>query len=193
MPRTYDATRSRTKLLAAAQTLFSERGFEATSTRNIAELAGVDAALIARYFGNKKALYIAAVAVDGSSPGQRPPDGPSGPAMTAEGITEWLLRHTEGLGPGPVMQALVRSETAPEIRAAASQRFRELFVDPLAAALDEAGVSQPRLRAEVVVFAVVGIVIGRAQAASELSAADQDEVVRIVSAALDVVTGPSSA
>jgi Tetracyclin repressor-like, C-terminal domain len=113
--------------------------------------------------------------------------------MTAEGITEWLLRHTEGLGPGPVMQALVRSETAPEIRAAASQRFRELFVDPLAAALDEAGVSQPRLRAEVVVFAVVGIVIGRAQAASELSAADQDEVVRIVSAALDVVTGPSSA
>lgn len=190
MGRTYDATRSRGKLLVAAQTLFSERGFEATSTRNIAELAGVDAALIARYFGNKQALYIAAVAADGAGSGERPPDEPTGPALTAEAITEWLLRHTEGTGPGPVMQALMRSETAPEIRAAASRRLRELFVDPLAAGLEQAGVSQPRLRAEVVVFAVVGIVVGRAQAGSELSAADLDEVVRIVSTALDVVTDP---
>ncbi len=56
--------RSRTRLLDAAQALFSERGFDATTTRQIAERADVDAALIARYFGNKAKLYLAAVAAE---------------------------------------------------------------------------------------------------------------------------------
>ena len=48
-------------LVLAAQDLFGQRGFESTTIRDIGDRAGVDAALIARYFGSKADLYIAAV------------------------------------------------------------------------------------------------------------------------------------
>ena len=46
--RSRDAAASRESLLQAAQELFGQRGFERTTTRDIGERAGVDAALIAR-------------------------------------------------------------------------------------------------------------------------------------------------
>lgn len=44
------------KLLAAALELFSEQGFDATTTRAIAQRAGLNEALIQRYFGGKEGL-----------------------------------------------------------------------------------------------------------------------------------------
>jgi AcrR family transcriptional regulator len=190
VPRSYDAPASRLRLLDAAHALFSEHGFDGTTTRAIAERAGVDAALIARYFGSKEKLYIAAVAVDGDPShlevnGER--DGEAAPTMTPEGIASWLLDRTRDTGPGPVMQALVRSETAPEIRAAAAARLEQLFIEPLAASFTRAGVDDARLRAETVVFMTLGLVIGRAQPGSALSTAEQDELVRAVGAAISVL------
>lgn len=191
MPRSYDAPASRLRLLDAAHTLFSEHGFDGTTTRAIAERAGVDAALIARYFGSKEKLYIAAVAVDGDPShrdvtGERA-DADGAPTMTPEGIAAWVLDRTRATGPGPVMQALVRSETAPEIRAAAAARLEQLFIEPLAASFTRAGVGDARLRAETVVFMTLGLVIGRAQPGSALSTAEQDELVRAVGAAISVL------
>src|SRR6266536_411309 len=54
--RPYDAQASRSALVDAATALFDERGYEATTIRQIGELAGVDAALIARYFGGKEGI-----------------------------------------------------------------------------------------------------------------------------------------
>lgn len=187
MARTYDAALSRQRLLKAAQELFSERGFEATTTRQIAELAEVDAALIARYFGSKEKLYIAAVALDG--PVDRRPDEGTGAGMTAEGVASWLLRRTELTGPGPVMQALVRSDTAPEIRQVASDQLHQLFLDPLTAEFTAAGASEPQLFAEIVVFTTLGWVIGRAQPGSSLAKADHDQLVRMLTVALTAATG----
>ena len=56
--------RSRDRLLASGSTLFAEQGFAATTTRDIAERAGVDAALIVRHFGSKVGLYLAALALE---------------------------------------------------------------------------------------------------------------------------------
>ncbi len=47
----------RAKILAAAEQLFSERGFAGTSTRDIAASAGVTSAMLHYYFGNKDGLY----------------------------------------------------------------------------------------------------------------------------------------
>src|ERR1044072_6088467 len=47
----------RANILAAAETLFSERGFAGTSTRDIAASAGVTSAMVHYYFGNKAGLY----------------------------------------------------------------------------------------------------------------------------------------
>ncbi|MDI1434429.1 MULTISPECIES: TetR/AcrR family transcriptional regulator [Polyangium] len=55
--RQRDADRTRTAILDAARTLFSTRGFTNTGVREVAELAGVNSALVGRYFGSKEGLY----------------------------------------------------------------------------------------------------------------------------------------
>ena len=51
---------TRMALLEAALVLFGERGFEGTSTRDIAGLAGCNQGLISFHFGGKEGLYDAA-------------------------------------------------------------------------------------------------------------------------------------
>jgi AcrR family transcriptional regulator len=55
--RQRDAERTRAALLNAARTLFSTRGFANTGVREVAELAGVNSALVSRYFGSKQGLF----------------------------------------------------------------------------------------------------------------------------------------
>jgi AcrR family transcriptional regulator len=60
--RQRDAERTRTAILNAARTLFSTRGFANTGVRDVAELAGVNSALVGRYFGSKEGLFRATLA-----------------------------------------------------------------------------------------------------------------------------------
>lgn len=61
LPRTRplrsDGEQSRERLLQAALRLFAHQGFAKTSTREIAEAAGVNLAAISYYFGDKEGLY----------------------------------------------------------------------------------------------------------------------------------------
>ncbi|RYZ92036.1 MAG: TetR/AcrR family transcriptional regulator [Proteobacteria bacterium] len=54
-----DRLRSELLLIEAARKAFSLRGFDGASTRDIAKLAGLNLALINRYFGNKRGLFLA--------------------------------------------------------------------------------------------------------------------------------------
>lgn len=56
-PANSDSRDFRREILDAAETLFAERGFAATTTRRIAERVGVTPAMIHYYFGSKKALF----------------------------------------------------------------------------------------------------------------------------------------
>lgn len=49
---------TRERLIAAAGELFAERGFRATTARDIAQRAGVNLAAANYYFGSKKELYL---------------------------------------------------------------------------------------------------------------------------------------
>lgn len=60
--RRRDAAATKAALLVAAQELFAERGFERTTVRDIAAHAGVNQALLFRYFGSKDALFHTALA-----------------------------------------------------------------------------------------------------------------------------------
>jgi AcrR family transcriptional regulator len=44
-------------ILFAAEKLFAEKGFEGTSTREIAKAANVNISMISYYFGSKEKLY----------------------------------------------------------------------------------------------------------------------------------------
>ncbi|GAA2227779.1 TetR/AcrR family transcriptional regulator [Streptomyces amakusaensis] len=62
-PRRRDRAATRAALLDAARLRFSRQGFDGTGVREIAGDAGVDAALVFRYFGSKEKLYAEAVRV----------------------------------------------------------------------------------------------------------------------------------
>jgi len=56
-----DAQRTRTAILAAAQETFSTRGYSDAGVRDITAAAGVNPALVSRYFGSKEGLFEAAL------------------------------------------------------------------------------------------------------------------------------------
>src|SRR2546425_2953533 len=49
-------------IIAAAASLFAQKGFNGTTTREIAKTAGISEALLFRYFPTKRALYAAILA-----------------------------------------------------------------------------------------------------------------------------------
>ena len=52
-----DGVETREAIVAAAEAEFAEKGYELASARKICRLAGVNSALLSRYFGSKEALY----------------------------------------------------------------------------------------------------------------------------------------
>ena len=57
-----DGIRTRAAIVKAAEIEFAEKGFDDASTRGICAAAGVNGALLNRYFGTKEALYKAVAA-----------------------------------------------------------------------------------------------------------------------------------
>lgn len=172
-----DSARSRQLLLEAAATLFGERGFDRSTTREIGERAGVDPALIARYFGGKAQLYIAVLDLDRSS--ARPADllEPERNLMLVNGVDQ--------RGPGPVFRAAVSPLEDPEVQAAAVSQLHWRLVDPLRERFTREGLDRPQLRAELAVAAFVGILLSRHGGAfPALAEAGTDEVVQLV---LDII------
>lgn len=55
-----DAPRTKAKILAAAQKVFSEQGYGQAGIRDIAAIAGVSSTLLLRYYGSKAGLFEAA-------------------------------------------------------------------------------------------------------------------------------------
>jgi AcrR family transcriptional regulator len=147
---------SKQALLNAAQHLFGKNGFEGTTIRDIGELAGVDHALIARYFGSKADLYIAAVVAEAQG------DQPQSEFEGVEDMAGTLVTRMDEHGLGPVMQALTRSDTSEQIRQAAQAHMARRMVDPMASEMKHRAVDEAQLRSEIVVSALIGIALGRA-------------------------------
>lgn len=60
-PRKRDAAATRAAILSAAKAQFARLGFERATLRDISAEAGVDMALIKRYFGGKEGLFVEAL------------------------------------------------------------------------------------------------------------------------------------
>jgi AcrR family transcriptional regulator len=181
--RSRDAAASRDALLRAAQTLFGHQGFESTTIREIGEQAGVDAALIARYFGSKADLYIAAIVAEEAEAAPIEYEG-------LKHMADVLVTRDDRRGPGPLLQAIVRSDTSPEILDAAVDRLARRLVNPLVANMKAQGVDRPQLRAELAVSALIGFRLGRSLGwFDEIRSAPRDEVVALIVDALGAIIG----
>lgn len=146
--RDKEATRAR--LLAAARSRFAEHGYAGTSVRAVAGDAGVDAALVFRYFGSKDGLFVAATA-------DEDPERLLGlaPEEFAERLLSMFAFPPDGTRP---VAALLRAGG----KAAGEARLQSAVCGPY---LDEvAGALQgedAELRAELLVAWVLGVAVMR--------------------------------
>jgi AcrR family transcriptional regulator len=138
----------RRQILAAARRLFSERGYSAVSTGEIAAEAGVARGLINHYFGTKRELYVEVVREMVRFRSQPVPEYRSGDTPASrldESIERWLdmvernreawlaAVGAEGLGRDPEIEAVLD-----EAREEATARLIEtLGLGPAASAPPE--------------------------------------------------------
>ncbi|MFH8380239.1 helix-turn-helix domain-containing protein [Kitasatospora sp. NPDC018058] len=172
-PRRRDAARSRELLIRAALELFADRGFERTTIREIGDRAGVDPALIARYFGGKTQLYLATVRME---------LGDSAPAdLLDEDRLRTLVERLTRRGPGPSFQAAVLPGDNTEVQQAARTYLHERLVQPLHDRFAAEDVDRPQLRAELAAAAFAGIILARSSGAfGELAKAEPGELLPLI-------------
>jgi AcrR family transcriptional regulator len=169
--RRHDARASRGALLQAAAELFDERSYDAATIRDIGARAGVDPALIARYFGGKEGLYLATL--------QQEPRSPL-PADPAE-VLERLLSRSEQRGIGPVASVMVSPTLTEGIREQVADVIRLRLLEPLAEQLSDRGVPDPMLRAEIFAALATGVALTRASGTlATLAQAPLDDVLAVL-------------
>jgi AcrR family transcriptional regulator len=178
--RPHDAEASRAALLEAAREVFRELGYERATTREIGERAGVDPALIARYFDSKEGLFIAAIAAMEA--------GDTEFEVEPREFVAYLLEYWEERGHNPLSRALASPVLTPEVRRQVSSVVGELLISREAAELERRGVAAPRLRAELLVALAVGVAMTRANGTLEaLSAASRAEVLETLGPLVDAL------
>jgi AcrR family transcriptional regulator len=163
-PRPRDSAKTRQMLLEAARRRFAMNGYSATTVRHIADDAGVNVALIGRYFGSKEGLFEAclegAVADLKSSTA-----GVNGIADVVETISQVAVGASEEGWPGEVLLLLLRSSGDPAVE---EKRIGMLQAFGTAIASTAGWIPEPHaaddflLRAQLVLSMAVGVVILRA-------------------------------
>ncbi|MCX6463822.1 MAG: TetR family transcriptional regulator [Pseudonocardiales bacterium] len=170
-PRNAAATRG--ALLTAARELFAAGGFERTTVRAVAERAGVNQALLFRYFGNKEALFAEAVTELALRPLRE------GPPETL--LPRILAALLDGDGaPTSMFFAVLRSDgaAAEEVHARVGAAYRDAFAALAARRDPDADPADAHLRADLVMAWLLGLAQlrpggdGAAAAAHVLRAAD---------------------
>lgn len=151
-PPTGSREATRQSLLDGARRLFSHAGYDHVGVREIAGTAGVNAALINRYFGSKLGLFEEVVAksftIGDLLVGDR--------STLGDRLARYLVRPRPA-GFDPTL-ALLRSAPSPEAGPVLRAALAEQVADPLAAWL---GGADARERAGLVVACLFGFVLTR--------------------------------
>jgi AcrR family transcriptional regulator len=127
MAKPSKSERTRAAILAAAQDLFGESGYERTTVRDIAARAGIDPAMIIRYFGSKDELFARVAVFDLKLPPlDKVPPGRIGETLVRHFLAVW--EGSEGNG-FPVM---LRSAASNEY---AADKLRKVFAGQVMPAL----------------------------------------------------------
>jgi AcrR family transcriptional regulator len=98
----------RLQLLAVAKSLFSDRGFRGTTTKEIAQAAGVSEAMVFRHFATKQELYAAILDHKAYSGGAFDPE-----AIVAEALQQ---KDDRAVFEGLALCALQYHESDPEFQ-----------------------------------------------------------------------------
>jgi AcrR family transcriptional regulator len=171
--RRRDSAATREALLDAAVELFAERGYDRTTVRDIAGRAGVNQALLFRYFGSKEALFAAVVARAG-----RDKLAESPPEELFARILRAVLEAGHAEHPDNAMRIMLRSGGED---AAASEIRRELTEDYVRVFAGLTDSPDGDLRAQLVLAWIVGIDLVRSvSGTAPLADSDAERIVACV-------------
>ncbi|HEY1854993.1 MAG TPA: TetR family transcriptional regulator [Solirubrobacterales bacterium] len=171
-------------MLRAACSAFDELGYDLATTREIGERAGVDPALIARYFDSKEGLFIASIAYVAEDEAE----------VDLETAVPYLLGRWDEHGHNPISRALASLGLSEEMRRRVAAVIAEWLQRQLGDELAARGVADAAMRAELIVAIAVGIAITRANGTLEaLAAADREEVLAALAPAIECLLAPPGA
>ena len=188
-PRPRDAQATRQALLKAAQRRFGILGYDRTTTRDVADDAGVNLALINRYFGGKEGLFQAVLAAAPELLDQTPLEGD---------LAEQFLASLEPeawpeFGHHPLL-LLLRHSHADEKTQELRQHAMRTTLDRLIAwsSMDaSANRRQAEIRAQLVHALFSGIVALRYMTPSDpLATASVEELLPALQDAVTALLGP---
>jgi AcrR family transcriptional regulator len=185
-----DAEATRQLLLRSARQRFARDGYAATTVREIAADAGVNVALINRYFASKEGLFEAclSLAADQLARGDHE-------TSTMDDLVHSLVRQVAEAPNGEqqlLMLLLLRSsgdERADKIRSSTLESFSRRIA--ARAGLHPDDDTDHALRGQIVLATVLGMVMLRSSAGSEpLTSASEDQLLAPLGDALKRLLSP---
>ena len=154
-PRKRDAAATRAAILEAARRQFASAGYDRAALRDIAAEAGVDVALIKRYFGGKEALFTEALKA--SFKADRLKDWNH--ATFAGDIAEMMAGPARaGEAGAESFQFLLRAATSPTTAPLLNVAIQERFLGPIR---DWLGGRDAEPRARALAAAFIGLLVER--------------------------------
>jgi AcrR family transcriptional regulator len=128
-PRRRDKEATKRALLAAGVQIFAERGYDAATTREVAQAAGVNEQLIQRYFGGKGGLLLAIIERFGEEERRSCALPPPCDCVEAEiqGFLDFQLEHASAIGDFSKV-ALHRALCDPEVACEIGRQFADARV-----------------------------------------------------------------
>jgi AcrR family transcriptional regulator len=186
-PPSRNAPQTRQRILGAAKRCFSYKSYENVGIREIAAQAGVDAALVSRYFGGKEQLF-EQVLQGAFDVKQHLPkcNEDMGIFLVGQVLGDKAETVDDGFNP---LRLILLAAASPETSAVVSSRFQIEFVQALASRL---GGRNANVRASLIASYVIGLATMRHLLGSpDLDMTLQDEPVSLVVAAIQsCVTQP---
>ena len=151
-PRRSDATKA--AILAAAREQFAASGYQAATIRSIAAAAGIDPAMVMRYFGNKEGLFAQAAEFDLQLPDLSGlPKRNVGVALVRHFLQRWEGDET--------LMALLRAAVTNDAAAARLQAIFATQMAPLVARLRGGARAAAAPRAGLIATQILGLALCR--------------------------------
>jgi len=188
-----DAAATQRALIRAARRRFATEGYRATTVRQIAADAGVNVALISRYFSSKEGLFEACMARTSDELDTRSSARPTG----LDHVIERLLAHVVS-GPdadNPLqLLLLLRSsgdESADLIRRKTLERFTRGLAGAAGWKADDPGTAPILLRAQLAIAMGMGVLMLRTSAVVEpIASASPEELTSALRETFTILLTP---
>jgi len=178
--RRRDAQATRAAILEAAKVQFARAGYDGATLREIAGAAGVDVALVGRYFGGKEGLFTEALKTS-----IHPKFLSLDRASFAREVAETMAGDPhEDEARTMAFQFLLRAATSPVTAPLLNVAVQARFLGPIR---DYLGGADPLPRARVLAATIIGLLVERLIRDEPLTGREREVYVTRVTAAIEAV------